>query len=560
MSVYTSSPTTFASSTGYFIERVTRIFGDIGGEYTFGVSSGTALSNVNFVHSGQIYSAATTGIKMSSSTGTSSGSANNTVTVTQDGLISNFATTAISFLGYGNYLSNAGEITAVTDAIVFTSSGAGSNQVSNTGTINATNGAALQFVGTSSLNTYGELFNSGTITSRQVAVEFGDRVYANFYNTGTITSLDNWAVVANLGYGTNNYFYNSGEIMGQRGLALGANSTYAHVVNTGTIAVWRPADGYQAIESASGFVRLTNSGEIIGDVNLNSASDVVTNSGTIQGILRLGSGNDTYDGIGGSVSGGVRGGAGDDTYTVSDSLTELVENAGEGTDLVIAHSNWKLGANFENLTLAGDQDIRGIGNSDANTLIGNEGDNRLVGWSGDDELYGQGGDDFLKGQIGADTLDGGLGNDTLYGGKNSDRLFGDDGNDILFGQIGWDTLNGMDGDDTLIGGNGADVMRGGRGSDVFVFLRASDSRIGAQADKIGGFAPGDDLVDLTEVFAGELSFIGSSAFGGAGQAELRIATAGPNSNVFVDIDGNGTADMQIKVLGTTGLTELDFLL
>ncbi|MCU7252016.1 calcium-binding protein, partial [Pseudomonas koreensis] len=63
-------------------------------------------------------------------------------------------------------------------------------------------------------------------------------------------------------------------------------------------------------------------------------------------------------------------------------------------DSVWASLNWTLGANLENLFLAGTGNLNGTGNSLNNMLVGNSGNN------------------ILDGGLGADTMAGGLGNDT----------------------------------------------------------------------------------------------------------------------------------------------------
>ena len=51
----------------------------------------------------------------------------------------------------------------------------------------------------------------------------------------------------------------------------------------------------------------------------------------------------------------------------------------EGIDTIVASLSWTLGANIENLTLAGSSAINGTGNALANTLVGNSAANVLDG-------------------------------------------------------------------------------------------------------------------------------------------------------------------------------------
>ncbi len=193
-----------------------------------------------------------------------------------------------------------------------------------------------------------------------------------------------------------------------------------------------------------------------------------------------GTGNDHLDGGTGADS--LYGGVGDDLY-YADRADDLVfENAGEGTDTVIASAGYYLYANIENLTLAaGAGDIFGVGNELANTITGNEGSNLLIagagadvvhGGAGVDSLFGQDGNDQLFGDAGIDYLVGGTGDDVLDGGTQADALYGEDGNDTLIGGSDFQTdiLVGGNGDDILHGDSGLgdyDLMDGGAGNDTY---------------------------------------------------------------------------------------------
>ena len=84
------------------------------------------------------------------------------------------------------------------------------------------------------------------------------------------------------------------------------------------------------------------------------------------------------------------GGTGNDFYYVGGGDT-VVENANEGTDLVVSDVTWALGANLEYLTLIGTGAVNGTGNSLNNTLRGNSGANVLIGGAGNDTyLCGRG--------------------------------------------------------------------------------------------------------------------------------------------------------------------------
>lgn len=138
-------------------------------------------------------------------------------------------------------------------------------------------------------------------------------------------------------------------------------------------------------------------------------------------------GADTLDGGLGADS--MAGGIGDDLYIVNATTDRILELPGGGRDRVQASVSHILGANIEDLTLAGTLGLAGAGNVLSNLIAGNGGANRLSGAGGNDTLLGGGG---------ADTLEGGLGADSLDGGAGADRFrFGSTG-------LGADTIGGFE--------------------------------------------------------------------------------------------------------------------
>lgn len=250
-------------------------------------------------------------------------------------------------------------------------------------------------------------------------------------------------------------------------------------------------------------------------------------------ILTGENGNDILiggDGIdilnGGLGDDAMTGGAGNDIYYVDSAGDTVTELANEGQDGVIASISYTLGANVEYLTLAAGAAtaLVGTGNELNNILTGNEFANTLSGLDGNDKL------------------DGGLGNDTLLGGSGSD------------------TLLGGDGADTLTGGTGNDYLTGGAGADTFVILPESivPSKIGGaiETDTLNdlNFSEGDKIdlsaIDANTTLDGDQAFTFVSNFDKhAGQAVL-IYTAASNTTLLrLDVDGDGKADYQLKIVG-----------
>jgi hypothetical protein len=173
-------------------------------------------------------------------------------------------------------------------------------------------------------------------------------------------------------------------------------------------------------------------------------------------------GADTLDGGAGADI--MKGGEDDDTYFVDDAADQVIEtgmggiDAG-GIDNVLSQVTWTLTSYLEHLTLRGNNDIDGTGNSAANKLVGNNGNNDLMGGGGDDTVLGGAGNDGLFGEDGNDVLSGGAGADSLFGGADNDALQGARGNDNLDGGTGADTIQGGADADTLAGGADADQFR-----------------------------------------------------------------------------------------------------
>ncbi len=406
------------------------------------------------------------------------------------------------------------------------------------------------------------IINYGQIITDEASVYLsGGEI--DFQNYGSITSSDasfqNAVLFTTGSDGTNiRQFSNAGIISGFTSFftsgSVVSNFGGAEFIgsNSGTIA----AGGGIALYSDAGVNNFSNSGVIDGSVVFFNTTNLI-NTGLIDGDVGLNFGADIFDGRGGTVEGDVSGGDGDDTYIIDDATISLVENIDDGTDTVKSTVSFRLGDNFENLTLLTHKNINGVGNNGANSLIGNAGNNRLQGQAGNDVLNGAHGDDKLLGSFGYDTLQGGKGDDILKGGVDNDYLHLGNGDDIGIGGAGNDTILGVRGDDILKGGTGQDTMTGGLGDDVFLFTRKGHST-NAAADSITDFTSGADVIDLS-AFNGTFDFIGNAAFSGTAK-EVRFISVGADRTVKIDINGDGSTDMTILVNSATALVELDFVL
>jgi hypothetical protein len=118
--------------------------------------------------------------------------------------------------------------------------------------------------------------------------------------------------------------------------------------------------------------------------------------------------------------------------------------------------------------------------------------------------------------------------------------------------------------DQVSGGVGSDTLTGGADVDVFVYRSVAESAPGG-TDLITDFVKGVDRINLANIDAiaatvgvnDAFTFIGTAAFSNvAGQ--LRYAQSGGQTIVSGDVDGNGTADLQIVLGGTINLAAADF--
>jgi Ca2+-binding RTX toxin-like protein len=147
-----------------------------------------------------------------------------------------------------------------------------------------------------------------------------------------------------------------------------------------------------------------------------------------------------------------------------------------------------------------------------------------------------------------------------------ENLVGSYSSDVLIGNAVANVLIGSNGNDMLRGALGADTLTGGIGSDRFVYGTVEDS-IGATSDLIADFnhAQGDlidlSIIDANTGVAGDqgFTFLGTAAFTHHA-GELRYASAGGQTILVGDVDGDAVADMRIVLAGTLALAGGDFVL
>ncbi len=97
--------------------------------------------------------------------------------------------------------------------------------------------------------------------------------------------------------------------------------------------------------------------------------------------------------------------AGDDVYVVNEA-NEVIEQADQGTDVILWSGGWAftLPGHVEAVAVLPDADARHLkGNALDNSLFGSSGDNKMFGYDGDDAFYSLGGNDIIQGAAGNDS-------------------------------------------------------------------------------------------------------------------------------------------------------------
>jgi Ca2+-binding RTX toxin-like protein len=369
----------------------------------------------------------------------------------------------------------------------------------------------------------------------------------------------------------------------------------------------------------TGSAAINGTGNSLANIIRGNTGANVLDGGTGSDQLYAGAGDDTL--IGGSGvdilqgstgADSMTGGLGNDTYYVDNVGDAVVENPGEGVDLVNASISYTLAANVESLKLSEGAAINGTGNGADNVLHGNALANILDGGDGNDQLYAGAGDDTLIGGLGNDKLTGAVGADTMIGGAGNDKYFvdnvgdtvtenagegadtvyssvsftlsadvenlllrgtdaidgtgnalnnvirgtsaanvidGGDRNDQLFGNAGNDTLIGGNGLDHLDGGLGADTLIGGTGDDVYTIDNAGD--VVTENPGEGTDTVNSSLSYTLGANLEKLVLLGSGAIDGTGNSVGNVIRGNDSANTLSGLSGNDT------LYGNGGADHLD---
>ncbi|UFP99286.1 M10 family metallopeptidase [Pseudomonas fitomaticsae] len=266
---------------------------------------------------------------------------------------------------------------------------------------------------------------------------------------------------------------------------------------------------------------------------------------------------------GGSGADIMIGGAGNDIYivdNVGDVVSETSTLATE-IDTVQASINYTLGANVENLTLTGTDNLNGTGNALNNTLIGNSGNNVLNGGAGADIMIGgTGNDTYIVDNIGdvvresstlTSEIDNVLASVNFALSENIENLTLTGTGDVYaLGNALDNVLTGNDGNNQLSGAAGLDTMIGGKGNDTYGLDQAGELALIQELANEGNdtllltysATPQTNTVDLgisNLVNVENVTLLGSGNFTLTGNSLNNTLIGNADSNI---IDGGAGAD------------------
>jgi Ca2+-binding RTX toxin-like protein len=233
-------------------------------------------------------------------------------------------------------------------------------------------------------------------------------------------------------------------------------------------------------------------------VGASKGSSLIRNQGQIRGDVVLGSGDDLYDGRGGTIKGVIALDAGAD-----------VAWGGNETEV------------FET-------------------------------WSGTKFIDGGGGVDTLSYSQAARvdlriTEQQKTGDQSWETIRQIENLSGSDGNDSFIGSHAANVLDGGAGQDRLDGGLGRDQLLGGDGKDIFSF----STRLKGNVDVVSDFRSADDTIHLSKAIFSKIAkgVLKKSAFFNGSKAKDEADRIGFNKktgDLFYDADGSGTQYAAVK--------------
>ncbi|MCS3765091.1 VCBS domain-containing protein [Bradyrhizobium centrosematis] len=324
----------------------------------------------------------------------------------------------------------------------------------------------------------------------------------------------------------------------------------------------------------------------VNHVNGMAGDDILTVTGAIgaaNGVaIDLGDGDDTVAFNGNFASFAamgiehLTGNSGDNSVSLTNNVNGIAIDMGGGTDWV------SLANGVNSLSINGVENLNGsdftgnlhpsddmvtllntvsgvtvnLGEGTANVLNLAEGSNSFDNLWNVNLLNGSSSDDVLTLQGSpANVIDLGDGNDTLNFNANVYDITVTNVETVNaaanFDRI---TIGNTSGNTTVTAGAGADEIYASAGHDNFRFVSTADSAAGA-ADTIHNFDAGNDSFTFSgiSVAGGHIEYVDGPALLGGNQASAHLQNFGPgNDYLQIDIDGDGTSDMDVNLQNASG--------
>ncbi|MEI7474156.1 MAG: calcium-binding protein, partial [bacterium] len=328
----------------------------------------------------------------------------------------------------------------------------------------------------------------------------------------------------------------------------GAGDDTYYVDNIGDVITENANAGTDTVHVSSSYPTATYYTLVANADNaiMDGSSNIRVAGNSLNNIITGNSGNNLINGDAGADT--MIGADGNDIYYVDNVGDVVIENVNEGFDIINSTVSYTLGANIENLYIAGgtDSTIIAVGNelnnyikinylsiSTTNNIDLEAGDDKLVVWNDSTNIVNGGsGNDLIYLY--------GFGNNTIYGGDGNDYIeFNYDGNNIVYGGNGDDDIGlyGI-GNDTIDGGVGADTMIGGAGDDSYYVDNVSDVITENAAEGT------DTIYSSISYTLGanveNLTLSGSSNLSGIGNILNNVITGNLGDNTFTTFGGSDT--------------------
>ncbi|MEY9430974.1 Ca2+-binding RTX toxin-like protein [Bradyrhizobium ottawaense] len=308
----------------------------------------------------------------------------------------------------------------------------------------------------------------------------------------------------------------TGAIAAVNGVAIDLGGGEDTIALNGNFAAFA-ATGVEHINGNSGDNSLSLTNNVDGIViDMGGGNDLVSlangvNSVSISGVENL-NGSDFTGNLNPS----------DDTVTLLNTVSGVSVNLGEGTNVLNLAAGSNSFDNLWNVNL-----LNGSSSDDILTLQGSPANVINLG----------GGNDTLN--FSANVYDITVTNvETVNAAANFDRI----------------TIGNASGNTTITAGAGADEIFASAGHDNFRFVSTADSAAGA-ADTIHNFDADNDSFTFSgiSVAGGHIEYVENAALLGANQASAHLQNSGPgNDYLQIDIDGDGTSDMDVSLQNVTG--------